>query len=150
MIKLQAIGHLGKDATVNQVNGKQVINFTVAHTTTYYDRQGQKLSNTTWVNCAWWTESAKVAPYLKKGQQVFVEGVPSVDTYTNASRETFAQLRLRVNELQLVGSAKDQQPQGAREHTIQNGGSEINTGNYSHSGPANANDITEPIDDLPF
>ena len=40
MIKLQVIGNLGKDALVNNVNGKTVINFNVAHTERYKDAQG--------------------------------------------------------------------------------------------------------------
>ena len=40
MIKLQVIGNLGKDCIVNTVNGKNVINFTVAHTEKYRDSQG--------------------------------------------------------------------------------------------------------------
>ena len=31
MIKMQIIGHLGQDSQVNDVNGKKVINFSVAH-----------------------------------------------------------------------------------------------------------------------
>ena len=41
MIKMQVIGNLGKDCVVNQVNGKNVINFTVAHTEKYRDSQGK-------------------------------------------------------------------------------------------------------------
>ena len=41
MLKIFAIGHLGKDATVNNVNGKNVINFSVAHTEKWNDAQGQ-------------------------------------------------------------------------------------------------------------
>ena len=37
MIKLQVIGNLGKDAVVNNVNGKSVINFNVAHTERFKD-----------------------------------------------------------------------------------------------------------------
>ena len=32
MIKMQVIGNLGKDCLVNNVNGRTVINFCVAHT----------------------------------------------------------------------------------------------------------------------
>ena len=35
MIKLQVIGNLGRDAVMNNVNGKTVINFTVAHSEKY-------------------------------------------------------------------------------------------------------------------
>ena len=50
MIKLQAIGHLGKDAIVNNVNGKNVINFTVAHTEKFKDAQGVQKDKTVWVD----------------------------------------------------------------------------------------------------
>ena len=56
MIKLQAIGHLGKDATTNAVNGKNVINFSVAHTEKYKDQQGNQKEKTVWVECSYWTE----------------------------------------------------------------------------------------------
>jgi single-strand DNA-binding protein len=49
MIKLLAIGNLGKDAVLNNVNGKNVINFTVAHTERYKDAQGNQKDKTTWV-----------------------------------------------------------------------------------------------------
>jgi single-strand DNA-binding protein len=42
MIKLQVIGHLGKDCTTNVVNGKHVINFSVAHCELYNDATGVK------------------------------------------------------------------------------------------------------------
>jgi len=46
MIKLQVIGNLGKDCVVNTVNGKNVINFSVAHTEKYKDAQGAVLVTT--------------------------------------------------------------------------------------------------------
>jgi single-strand DNA-binding protein len=73
MLKVLVIGHLGKDATVNNVNGKTVINFTVAHSEKYKDAQGDRQSKTTWVDCAWWSDRSAIVPYLKKGAQVYVE-----------------------------------------------------------------------------
>ena len=49
MIKMQVIGNLGKDCVVNTVNGKNVINFTVAHTEKYRDSAGNNQEKTTWV-----------------------------------------------------------------------------------------------------
>ena len=48
MIKLQVIGNLGKDAVLNNVNGKSVINFTVAHTERFKDAQGVQKDKTTY------------------------------------------------------------------------------------------------------
>ncbi len=104
MIKLQVIGNLGKDAVVNNVNGKAVINFTVAHSEKYKDAQGNAKDKVTWVDCAYWTDRTAVAPYLKKGTQVYVEGTPDVRTYTTQDGRNGATLSLRINSVQLLGS----------------------------------------------
>ncbi|HVZ26750.1 MAG TPA: single-stranded DNA-binding protein [Sediminibacterium sp.] len=146
MIKLQVIGNLGRDATVNTVNGKNVINFTVAHTEKYRDAQGTQKERTTWVDCAYWTDRTAVAPYLKKGTQVYAEGQPDVRTYTTQDGRNGASLTLRVLSVQLLGTRTSE------------GGSSSGTGNYnppaytsapSAQTPA-ANELTEPLDDLPF
>src|SRR5438105_6127226 len=103
MIKLQVIGNLGKDATVNEVNGKNVINFVVAHTERFRDRSGNNQEKTTWVECSYWSEKAGIAPYLTKGQQVFVEGTPEVRAFEKKDGSTGASLSLRVREIQLLG-----------------------------------------------
>jgi single-strand DNA-binding protein len=111
MIKLQVIGNLGRDAVINTVNGKTVINFTVAHSEKYKDQQGNMQERTTWVDCAYWTE-ANVGQYLMKGKTVFVEGTPHVEVYTTKDGKQGASLRLRVREMQFVGgSNRDNQQQ---------------------------------------
>ena len=153
MIKLQVIGNLGKDAIVNNVNGKNVINFTVAHTERFKDAQGNQKDKTTWVDCAYWTDRTAVAPYLKKGTQVFVEGQPDVRTYTTQDGRNGASLTLRVMSVQLLGGKSSE-----------GGGSNAETGannyqtapppppSYSQSAAAvpSAGELTEPLDDLPF
>ena len=107
MIKMQVIGNLGKDCVVNNVNGKSVINFTVAHTEKYKDSQGTNQEKTTWVDCAYWTDRTAVAPYLTKGTQVFVEGTPEVRSYTRNDGSAGASLSMRVREVQLLGRKGD-------------------------------------------
>ena len=107
MIKLQVIGNLGKDALVNNVNGKTVINFNVAHTERYKDAQGNQKDRTTWVDCSYWTEKTAVAPYLKKGSKLFVEGQPNVRSYTNQNNQAGASLTLRVSTIDIVTSTKE-------------------------------------------
>lgn len=109
MIKLQVIGHLGKDCTTNVVNGKNVINFSVAHSEKYKDATGNPIEKTTWVDCAYWTERTAVAPYLKKGQLVYAEGTPEVRSYTKNDGTAGTSLTLRVLNVQLLGSAKGEQ-----------------------------------------
>jgi len=103
MIKLQIIGNLGKDCIVKEVNGKNVINFSVAHTERYKDSQGNQKDRTTWVECAYWTDRTTVAQYLTKGRTVYAEGSPEADAYTNKEGQASATLRMRVQNVQLLG-----------------------------------------------
>jgi single-strand DNA-binding protein len=147
MIKLQVIGNLGKDCVVNNVNGKSVINFTVAHSEKFRDSQGNQKDKTIWVDCAYWTDRTGVAPYLKKGTTVFVEGQPDVRTYTTQDGRNGASLSLRVNMVQLVGGRSN-----AEGGQTDSGYSRpaTNQGYDQTQSTVSAADITEPIDDLPF
>ncbi|MGH2553429.1 MAG: single-stranded DNA-binding protein [Chitinophagaceae bacterium] len=140
MIKLQIIGNLGKDCVVNTVNGKNVINFTVAHTEKYKDSQGNQQEKTTWVDCAYWTDRTAVSQYLIKGKQVYVEGQPEARSFQRNDGTPGASLSLRVREVQLLGGRGD------------SGGSfQPNTSAAaSNSNVPSPSDITEPVDDLPF
>ena len=146
MIKLQVIGNLGKDCITNTVNGKNVINFNVAHTEKFKDAQGNQKERTTWVDCAYWTDRTGIAPYLKKGTQVYAEGTPEVRTYPKNDGTTGVSLTLRVNMVQLLGSKTGGDYAGS-------GGQESGT-NYAPQAASShvpaASDVTEPIDDLPF
>lgn len=106
MIKLQVIGHLGKDCTTNVVNGKNVINFSVAHSERYKDASGVQKEKTTWVDCAYWTDRTAIVPYLKKGQLVFVEGNPETRAYQKADGTAASALSMRIVSVQLLGGAK--------------------------------------------
>lgn len=141
MIKMQVIGNLGKDCVVNTVNGKNVINFTVAHTEKYRDSQGNNQEKTTWVDCAYWTDKTAIAQYLMKGKQVYVEGQPEARSFQRNDGTPGASLSLRVRDVQLLGGRGD------------NAG-----GSYQPSAPATASqpstslpgEMSEPVDDLPF
>jgi len=108
MLKMTAIGHLGSQATLNNVNGKQVINMNLCHSEKYKDTQGNIVNKSVWINVSWWQESSKILQYLQKGSQIFVEGIPSVDTYKNKDGQTVAQLRLRATMVQLLGGNKQE------------------------------------------
>lgn len=142
MIKMQVIGNLGKDCVVNQVNGKNVINFTVAHTEKYNDRSGNTQEKTTWVDCAYWTDRTAVAPYLLKGTQVFVEGSPEVRSFTRNDGTAGASLTLRVREVQLLGRRGEGMASG------DSGSGNSNSYNRQDTpAPAGIDDVS---DDLPF
>lgn len=122
MIKLQIIGNLGKDCIVREVNGKNVINFSVVHSERYKDNQGNPVEKATWVECAYWTDKTAIVPYLTKGRTVFAEGAPEADAYTNKENVAAATLRMRVQSVQLLSSGNNNE-----------GGQNANSGNNSAS-----------------
>lgn len=142
MIKLQIVGNLGKDCIVKEVNGKNVINFSVAHTERYKDAQGNQKDRTTWVECAYWTDKTTVAQYLTKGKMVYAEGSPDADAYTKTDGTVAGTLRMRVQNLQLLGGSNGQsENSGYNQGNVQNAGST----------PAPAMKAQMPVeDDLPF
>lgn len=147
MLKMQIIGNLGKDCVVNNVNGKSVINFTVAHTEKFRDSQGNNQERTTWVDCAWWTDRTTISQYLSKGTKVWVDGTPEVRSFTRNDGTNGAVLALRVRELQLVGAKSDGGNQGVGNSS---GSGYSNTSAQNTQQPATPTNIEDAGDDLPF
>lgn len=99
------IGHLGKDAWVKVTEAGSVANFSVAHTEKYKDGLGVFKERTTWVDCSLWDREA-LHPYLKTGQQVFLEGIPGAHVYDKDGKAT-GKLKLTVFNIQLLGRPKN-------------------------------------------
>ena len=151
MIKLQVIGNLGRDCQVKEVNGKNVINFNVAHTERYKDNQGNQKERTTWAECAYWTDKTAISPYLTKGQLVYVEGAPEAEAYMNKENQPAATLRLRVSNIQLLGGKSNSDNHGGQSTSAANNYTN-NTPAYSAVAPvsAHAGNVNAGADDLPF
>ena len=154
MIKLQIVGNLGKDCIVKEVNGQNVINFSVVHSERYKDKQGVQKERATWVECAYWTDKTAVAQYLTKGRTVFAEGYPEAEGYMNKDNQAAATLRMRVQSVQLIGGSGGETPVNHQS----SGGSNFNQAAPASYTPA-ANNITASVaastasdaaDDLPF
>lgn len=109
MLVLEAIGNLGADAILKDLNGQKYIAFSVAHTESYKDSQGQRRERTTWVSCLKYGESP-VINYLKKGTRIFVRGEFSAKVY-EAGGTMQAGINCRVRELQLLGGNRTEQPE---------------------------------------
>lgn len=134
MIKLQVIGNLGRDAIVNVVGNTNVINFSVAHSETF-KKDGEKVEKVTWVECAKWGENTNVAPYLKKGTQVYVEGTPEIRTYEKKDGSQGYSMSIRVLALSLLGGGNKDDSNGSN-------------GSMDKAPTTNAGGA--PDDDLPF
>ena len=151
MINLTIAGRVGQDAEINQVAGKTVINFSVAHSERWKDRvTGELKSKTVWVRCTRWTDQTGIVPYLKKGVAVVVTGSPHAGAYINNQGAAVGTLELNVSGIELMSkqenseSAPQQRSQASQ--PVNNGhpaGFEPVQNDQSASG-------TDNYDDLPF
>ncbi len=92
------------------------------------------------MECAYWTDRTAIAPYLKKGQMVYAEGSPEAEAYTNKENQAAATLRMRVQNVQLLGSKNE----GGQTQ------SDASPGNSQMQNTNRAAEVSEPADDLPF
>ena len=74
--KVFLLGHLGQDPELKYTPaGAAVASFSLATNESYKDKAGKEVSKTEWHRLVVWSKQAEVAAeYLKKGQQIFVEG----------------------------------------------------------------------------
>ena len=117
MQEIQIIGRIGKDAEVKDFNNNQVINFSVAVSEKYTNKQtGEITNNTTWFECAKWGNNTSVAQYIKKGGQIFVKGKINNRAWLDQNGTPQVTNGINVFEIELLGSKDDSapQPQGQR------------------------------------
>lgn len=145
--RYEFIGNLIKDSEVRTFdNGGSVINFSVAVSEKYKDRDGTEKENTTFINCRIPVKaggSTKRADYLKKGIKVFVAGKPSVRGYASGT-ECKASLECYVQEMELLTKPSDSSSSSS------NMNAKYNPNDYGAS-PQSANNGEDLVDDdLPF
>lgn len=137
------IGHLGKDAVVQQHGTDSVINFSICHTDKYKDANGQKYEKATWVSCSYWVERTTIAQYLKKGGLIWIEGVPEAKQFKARNGEVKSYLNMRVYSIQLLGGNRDNQSDQQQGQQSEN----VNSGGYT---PMTMNGSGGDDTDLPF
>jgi single-strand DNA-binding protein len=73
---VQLIGRLGKDPELRTFDsGKKQVQLSIATTDSYKNTKGEKIEETQWHNLVAWGKLADIASqYLKKGNEVAVEG----------------------------------------------------------------------------
>lgn len=108
MLKGQIIGHLGRDAEVKPIGDMDLLVFTIA-STEKYTKQGQEVSETTWVNCARrMKDASKLAGILRKGMKIYAEGTLRMSSYTTQSGETRSDLQMNVQSIEFMDSPNQQ------------------------------------------
>jgi len=143
--KVIIVGRLGTDPKVKTFdNGDKVVEFPVATSEKYTDKNGQSQEQTEWHNVVVRRERlvGLSEQYLKKGSQIYLEGRLRTRSWDDQAGAKHYRTEILMDNMTFVGNA----PSG------QAGGS---TANYTESQPNRVNEPSQPPigdidDDLPF
>jgi single-strand DNA-binding protein len=101
---VQLIGRLGKDPEVKTFGDKVKASFSIATSDSYKNQKGEKVQDTQWHNVVIWGKLAGIAEkYLKKGNEVAIEGKLVHRVYETSAGEKRYITEINVNDLVMLG-----------------------------------------------
>lgn len=138
--KVILLGNLGKDPEVKAIdNGRKVARFTLATTESYRNQQGERVDQTEWHNVVFWGPVVDVIDkYLKKGNQVYIEGKINNRSYDDKDGNKKYITEIVGQTLTLLGGKP------------QSGGDHESSGSNGYASSAPASSAASASDDLPF
>ena len=106
--KITIVGYLGRDPETRFTSeGSAVCNFSVATTEKRKDKAGDIQEVTTWFSVVLFGRQAEVAgEYLAKGSQVYLEGVLSLQEWTDREGATRTTLNVRGTDIKFLSSTQ--------------------------------------------
>ena len=143
------VGNLGKDPEVRYLeNGTAVANFTIATSESYKDKNtGERVTQTEWHNVVVWRGLAEVAEkYLKKGNQVYVEGKLKTRSWEDKDGNTRYTTEIVGDNMTMLGKREDSNTSAPQAPASQK---QTESTSRTSAAPASQESDDEE-DDLPF
>lgn len=141
--KVILLGNLGKDPEMRALpNGDAVVNFSIATSENWKDKDGNKKEKTEWHNIIMFRKLAEIAKeYLKKGGSVYLEGSLQTRKWTDKEGKERYTTEVVATSMQMLGKKEDSNQAPA--NMSKGHENPINAG----SQPPNFDDFD---DDIPF
>ncbi len=107
--KVLIIGYLGQDPEMRYTpSGRPVTTFRVAASRSWKAPDGERRSETEWFTIVAWGSLAEICnQYLKKGQQVYVEGRLHNRRWEDAEGNKRSTTEVVANEMIMLGDRRD-------------------------------------------
>lgn len=107
MINVNFVGRLGTDAEVREYNGKQFLHIRVAVDEYNFST---KEKSTQWLGVSSNSQSlVNLAPHLKKGTSILVNGSGKLRTYLDKNQITVPTMEVFADRIEFVGSVQKEQ-----------------------------------------
>lgn len=110
MNKVILIGHIGQDASIKEIGSATITEFTLA-TSKMVKKNDAWESVTEWHNVKAF-KTGKLSDYLKKGQQVGIEGEIKTETWEKDGQKKYKTI-IVANSIELIGN----KPQSGQQST---------------------------------
>jgi len=139
--KVILVGNLGRDPEIRTLeSGVKVARFSLATTESYNDRNtGQRVDQTEWHNIVLWRGLADIAEkYLRKGNQVYIEGKLQTRSYQDKDGITKYSTEIIGQNMNMLGGKPVSNDQS------------YEVSNQTTASPTEPVDLPEETDDLPF
>ena len=125
MLKVQAIGRLGKEPEMRFTpSGQAVTNLSVATDRKYTGQDGQLKKETIWLKVSVWGKQAEAcSTYLHKGNQVYIEGRLVGDAkggpkiFTRTDGTPGASFEISASDVKFIGGKSEGSSEGEAEET---------------------------------
>lgn len=136
------IGNLGRDPELRYTqSGQAVVNFSLATTENWTDKNGERVEKTEWHRIVAWGKTGELcAQYLSKGRTVYIEGRIQTRDWEDKDGIKRQTTEINATTVQFLGGPR--------------GDSENNAGSGSRSSGSNggsgANEPPPPDSDIPF
>nr|WP_320048806.1 single-stranded DNA-binding protein [uncultured Desulfuromonas sp.] len=107
--KVILVGNLGKDPELRYTpSGAAVVNFSLATSETYKDRDGNRQTKTEWHNIVAWRQLAEICgKYLHKGKQVYIEGSLQTRKWQDRDGNDRYTTEILANQMQMLGRSDE-------------------------------------------
>jgi single-strand DNA-binding protein len=107
--KVMIIGNLGRDPEMRYTpTGRPVTTFSVATSRSWTTSDGERRTETEWFNIVAWGSLAEICKqYLKRGQQVYVEGRLQNRQWEDSEGGRHSSTEIVANEMIMLGDRRD-------------------------------------------
>ena len=134
--KVILVGNLGRDPETRYMpDGGAITNISIATTSSWKDKSGEKQEATEWHRISFFGKLAEIAgEYLKKGSQVYVEGKLRTRKWQDKDGQEKYTTEVIADAMQMLGGRQGMGGEGGGASS--GGGDYVRSSSGSSSGPA--------------
>ncbi|WP_103866496.1 single-stranded DNA-binding protein [Aquimarina sp. I32.4] len=102
--KVQLIGNLGQEPEIVHLDsGKKLVKFSIATNDHYYNKQGDKITDTQWHNIIAWGKVADIVEkHVSKGHEVAIQGKLTSRSYQDSEGQKRYITEIVCNEVLML------------------------------------------------